>query len=139
MGHLKQGLLMMLCLAINDGSAYGEWTLVSESTGMRAYLDVGAADRQGNLVTMWQLTDYPTAQQGGGQAFFSSKMQKEYDCAEQRFRILALTYFSDHMGGGTAVATVIPSDKPWLPVQSESLGKQLWEVACTMEGPHDQR
>lgn len=126
--------LVVLCLVCYGAPAYGEWTIVSESTGMHAYLDMGTAHRQGNLVTMWQLLDYPTPQNVGGRTYLSSKVQKEYDCVEQRFRILALTYFSDHMGGGTAIAIVTPSDKPWLPVQPDSLGKQLWEFACKMEG-----
>jgi len=136
-----QRLLVTICLVLAAGPAYGEWTLVvgPESKGMQAYVDFGTSQRNGNLVTMWQLSDYTTAQEVGGTTYLSAKIEKEYDCAEERFRILALTYFSGHMGGGNVITTITPNEKPWLPVQPDSLGKQIWEAACTFEGSQDKR
>ena len=95
-------------------------------------LDPDTIHRKGDLVKMWDLYDYQTAQTGMGASYLSYKSQHEYDCAEERLRLLAMSSFSGNMGNGKPVSNVSDEHK-WQAVQPESVGKRLWKVACGKE------
>ena len=61
---------------------YGEWLQVSKDveTGQTVYVDPDTIRRNGDMVEMWALYDYKTAQPTAGDAFLSSKVQNEYNC-----------------------------------------------------------
>jgi hypothetical protein len=105
---------------------------VIDQAGLTVYVDPVTIRRKGNLVTMWELYNYKTARTVGGDSFLSFKAQSEYDCAEERDRGLALTFFSDNMGRGKPFLTNSDEDK-WKPVQPGSVGQSLWKVACNKE------
>src|SRR5882762_5872326 len=84
--------LLITLLVLSSGSVYAEWIAVeknNESTGiMTVYVDPNTILRKGNLVKMWQLIDYKTMQGGRSPSRFSStKIHKEFDCAEERLRL----------------------------------------------------
>ena len=80
---------------------------------------------------MWQLIDF-TEMRGnprGPTRFLSTKTHKQFDCAEQRVRLLAFTEFSHRMGTGIRADGLVDKDN-WLSIKPESINKALWEVAC---------
>ena len=81
---------------------------------------------------MWSLNDYKTIQTMGSTSYLSYKVQTEYDCAKERTRKLASTFFSGNMGSGVVVYSISNEGK-WLRVESGSLGQSEWEVACDKE------
>jgi Surface-adhesin protein E len=93
------------------------------------YVDFDTMRRKGDLVKMWQLFDFKTVQTKSNHSFLSSRMQSEYDCVEERTRLLALTSFSGNMGKGNIVGNITGEQK-WRPVAPGSVDKALWEVAC---------
>jgi hypothetical protein len=52
---------------------------------------------------MWELFDYKTVQPGANISFLSSRKQHQFDCAEERMRVHAATWFSGNMGNGKVV------------------------------------
>ena len=54
--------------------------------------------RSGNLVRMWDMWDFKTAQVAAGKPFISFKQQNEYNCIDQRIRTLSVTGFSGAYG-----------------------------------------
>ena len=100
--HLR--LLLLTLLVLSSGSAYAEWVTVSEDKqeGKTAYVNPDAI-RNGNLVKMWTLLDYKTTQMREGSLYMSEQAQHEFDCAEERFRILALAKYSGNMASGNVV------------------------------------
>ena len=97
---------------------------------MTTYADPDTIRREGNLVTLWQLTDFKWTQGGiVGRRFLSTKTHKQFDCAAKRVRLLAYTEFSHRMEIGIAYDGYVDQDN-WLPVEPESLIQPLWEVAC---------
>ena len=100
---------------------------------MTVYVDSNTIRKEGSLVTMWQLIDFKTMQGGRSPSRFSStKIHKEFDCAEKRLRLLAFTEFSRRMGTGIAANGYVDKDN-WLPVKPDSINHALWEVACGKE------
>ena len=75
----------------SSGPAYAEWVKVSggDEAEKTVYVDPATIRRNSNLVKMWQLQDYKTVQTVGGIRFLTAKEEWEFDCAEERSRVLA--------------------------------------------------
>jgi surface-adhesin protein E len=126
---MKRFVLITLLL-LSSGPVYAEWVKVGETDdGMTVYYDPATIRRNRNLVTMWQFYDYKTVQTVAGIGFLTVKEQWEFDCAEERSRVLALTEFSGNMGSGTVVYSNSEVGK-WQPVATRSMGQLLWKFAC---------
>ena len=128
--HMKR-LIVITLLVLSSSPAYADWVKVSDSdeAGMTVYVDPATIRRNRNLVKMWQFYDYKTVQTVAGIGFLTVKEQWEFDCAEERRRVLALTEFSGNMGSGTVVYTNSEVGK-WQPVAPSSIGQLLWKFAC---------
>lgn len=101
------------------------------------YYDLKTIRRDGNLVTLWQLTDYKMMQGNAPfgmfmispHRFISTKTHKEFDCTHKTVRLLASSEFTQHMGTGTHNAVLV-SQGHGQPLEPGSLNQALWEVAC---------
>jgi hypothetical protein len=124
-------LLLIILLFLSSSPVYAEWLKVGDSdeAGKTVYVDPATIRRNRNLVTMWQFYDYKTVQTVAGIGFLTVKEQWEFDCAEERSRVLALTEFSGNMGSGTVVYSNSEVGK-WQPVAPSSIGQLLWKFAC---------
>jgi len=125
-------LLLFTLLVLSSEPAYAEWMKIGDGdeAGRTVYVDPTTIRRNSNLVKMWQFYDYKTVQTVGGVRFLSAKEQWEFDCAEERGRVLALKEFSGNMGSGTMVDTNSQVGK-WIPVMPGSIGHTVWTVACS--------
>jgi len=124
--------LLITLLVLSTGPVYAEWVLTSgdDEAGMTVYVDPDTIRRKGNLVKMWQLYDYKTVRTVAGDSFLSFQRQNEYDCTEERTRMLAYTWFSGNMGSGKVVYRTADEQK-WEPVIPRSIDRSLWRVACS--------
>jgi hypothetical protein len=122
-------LLMVLILSIQP--VYAEWVLVSgnDEVGLKVYVDPATLRRNGSLVKMWQLHDYKTVQTVAGDSLLSMKQFNEYDCTEERTRMLGYTWFSGNKGNGNVVYSTM-EQLPWEPVVPRTINGTLWKVAC---------
>jgi hypothetical protein len=123
--------LLITLLVLSSGPVYAGWELTSgdDETGLTVYVDPDTIRRKGSLVKMWQLYDYKTVQTVAGDLLLSFKRYNEYDCAEERTRMLAYTWFSGNMGSGDVVYST-PDEQQWEPVVQGSINRALWRVAC---------
>jgi len=97
--------------------------------GYSVYVDPATIRRQGDLVKVWSLFDYKTIQTVAGFLYLSSKVQREFDCAEEHMRALAGSEFSGNLGSGNVLYH--DSDAgTWEPVAPDSVGQILWTFAC---------
>jgi hypothetical protein len=123
---------LITLLVLSSGPAYAEWVAIgySESLGgYTVYVDPDTIRRKRDLVKVWTLTDYTTIQTVADTSFLSSKAQNEFDCAEERQRELAVTWFSGNMGNGNGVWTN-SDETTWRPVAPGSVGQGVWKFAC---------
>ncbi len=140
---LGLGLLITL-LHLSSGTLYAEWVAIEkkyQSPGLQTvYFDPDTLHRKGNLVTLWQLTDYRWAQGNVGlgrfgldpSRFLSTQTLKQFDCVEKRLRLLAYMEFLGHKGTGRRNEGYVDKDH-WLQVEPESINQALWVVACEKE------
>jgi hypothetical protein len=126
-------LLTLILLVLNNSSpVYAEWVLtvfVEGKGGITVYVDPATIRRKGELVKMWHLYDFKVVQTRENISLLSLKEQREYDCAEERQRSLAITSFSGNMGRGNVVH-INSDEEKWESVEPSSLGNTLWKVAC---------
>jgi hypothetical protein len=124
-------LFLITLLVLSSGPAYAEWVTVSiiDQTGATVYVDPETIHRKGDRVTMWELIDYATIQTVTGTSFLSAKLQREYDCAGDLHRTLALTKLSGNMGTGKVIL-ITSDEQKWEPVDPGSIAKRLWKFAC---------
>ena len=123
-------LLLGLMLLLVSGAASAEWTSVGASDEHIQYVDKGSIRRNGNSVKMWGLMDYKTVEKTDGKSYLSSKEQREYDCKEERTRLLAFLWFSGQMGSGKVVLSNSVTSMTWDPIAPGSVGVTLWTIAC---------
>ncbi len=128
-------LLLITLLVLSHGPVYAKWVAVEKNNQLSelqtVYIDPASIRREGNLVTLWQLTDF-VWMQGGPRAtprFLSTTTHKQFDCVTMRLRLLSFTEFSHRMGIGIADDGYVDKDY-WLPVEPESMNQVLWKVAC---------
>jgi len=124
-------LFLIILLFLSSGPVYAEWVKVGDSdeAGKTIYVDPSTIRRDSNLVKMWQFYDYKTVQTVGGNRFLTAKEQWEFDCAEERSRVVARKEFSGNMGSGTVVSTNSQVGK-WVPLMPGSMDQIVWKVAC---------
>lgn len=132
-------LFLLPLAALSGGPAAGEWVPLEpqyQAPGLyTVYVDPDSLSRQGDLVTLWHLTDY-TMMQGnvgfgglGSHRFFSTKTRKRFDCARKRVRLLAYEEYYGHMATGRRNDGIVDQDT-WLSVEPDSLNDGLWVRAC---------
>ena len=127
-------LFLITLLLLSSESVFAAWVKVSDGdeTGKSVYVDPTTIRRNSNLVKMWQLYDYKTVQTVGGIRFLTAEEQWEFDCAEERGRVVALKEFSGNMASGTMVFTNSQVSR-WLPVIPGTTGQTVWKMACGKE------
>jgi hypothetical protein len=124
------GFGMLFTLLVSSGPAYADWmSLGASDSGTTVYADLATLRREGDLVKMLVLFDFKTTQTKADVSFLSAKAQMEYDCAEQRYEGLAVTYFSGNMGNGQLLDRSSGKGKR-LRVSPDSLDQALWKLAC---------
>jgi hypothetical protein len=127
---MKYVMIMVPLLLLSSGPAYAEWIWIdNDKPGMTIYVNPDTIQRKGDLVKLWELFDFKTAEHVADTSHLSFKMHSEYDCIEGRKRGLAMTSFSGNMGRGKVVHSYSPEHK-WEPVPPGSVNHDLWKFAC---------
>jgi hypothetical protein len=123
--------VLVFALLLLSSGTWAEWTRVADDDTAAGYVDLATVRKQGNSVKMWSLLDYKTIQRReGGPPYLSLTTQFEYNCYEQRSRMLALTVYSENMGRGEVVIAQTFADRPWEAVQPGTRSEMIWEIAC---------
>ena len=111
-----------------------QWTQVrsrdSDSDLFVSFANPASKLRSGELVKMWAMYEFKEAQSNDGVPFLSAMAQNEYDCKEERWRVLAYIRFSGNMGEGRRVTSNFDMHNEWEPIKRWSIDETLWEIAC---------
>ena len=100
-------ILLGLVLTVMATAASAEWVFVDDGvpSGNNYYADPATKKRTGNLVRVWEMTDYGKPATINGKAFQSDRSYNQYDCVERTFQYLQITAFAGKMATGEIVAT----------------------------------
>ncbi len=126
-------LLLITLLVLSHGTVYAEWMRVIEiDEGLTAYVDPDTIRRKGELVKMWTLFDYKTVRTVAATSYLSSRSQRQFDCAEERTRVLSFTWFSGKMETGDILVSNNDELK-WQPVSPRTIDEFLLTFACSKQ------
>jgi len=95
--------------------AFAEWIRINSSPPIHDYVNPETIERNGNLITLEQLTDFdrPLFYYSGGLPVLSSHGIYEYNCKQNKYRMLKLDYYSKNKGYGEKIGGVNLSFSFW--------------------------
>jgi Surface-adhesin protein E len=126
-------LVLMMLLAVVSNHAMAELVPIGGYGGLTIYTDPSNINKDGDIVRMWNVYNYYTAQRGvGGMIYSSIEQQEEFDCAERKMRTLYFSYRSGNMGQGEPVySKSFSDDTKWDSIEPGSKGERLLLFACS--------
>lgn len=117
---------LIILLVLSSGPAYAEWMEIGTSgegnQKSTNYIDVSKIQRDGTLAKIWVLYNYTATQTFRGKPYLSIKGQRQYECRERTWRILAAYLYSEHMGGAL-LQRLSPAHRP-----RRQTNLELWQV-----------
>ncbi len=132
-------LIMMPALILIHEPVQAGWVMIDrqyQSPGLQTvYIDLNSIRREGHVVTASALIDWKWMQGNRSPTrFYSTKMTKQFDCAEKLVRTLAATDFYGHMGTGEVIGgSGHTSEGHWVGIEPGTLNQGLWEAGCRKE------
>lgn len=128
-GDIVRSVLLFLLLVATNASA--EWTLMKRDDEISIYMDFATIRRSGDMAKAWELQDFTQPKRLADESpYLSAKVLWEYDCADERERIVAIQQFAGQMGGGKIGWTYHDSPMKWAPIAPGSVAVELWKRAC---------
>lgn len=121
--------LLVAFQSLSEAPAFAEWLLVDGNNKAKIYVDSETIIRNGERVSVWVLDDLRTAQTRWFKTYLSSRGQEEHDCANGRFRLLAVEHFAGNMGTGDVVYQK-SGESAWAPIPKETLAQSVWKFVC---------
>lgn len=110
-----------------SNSVWADWTKLSEGEGIDFYIDFDTVKVEGNHRKVWELLNFSKPQNRNGQELLSIRIRVEYDCKEDKSRVLAGTAFPRYFAGGIPIETsgeisnwkdLAPSSTGWVSLKS---------------------
>ncbi len=124
-------ILLAVLLSIVTSAAWAEWVQIVVDGRFVRYADPTTIRRAGDMVMMWVLSDFNAAQvTDTSKRSFSSKEQGEYDCKNERSRLLEYILYSGKMGAGDVVYAYGGKPRAWTPITTGAAEENLWQFAC---------
>ena len=117
---------------LSSGPTYAEWAAVGDNVDLDTiYVEIETIRRKGELAEVWVMTDAKLAKRflGTNSFYLSVRQLQQFNCGEERSRILDATWFSTNMGKGTVIDT-LTKEGDWKPLPPGSVGRRLMEVIC---------
>jgi hypothetical protein len=118
--------IFLLSFSING---YCEWTVVDPDKDGTGYIDFSTIKRISTTVRVWEMVDYKNTQSLGTMNYNSVVSLREYDCSQERVRVLTSTYFSNSMGSGNPIKDFNkPTDWRFFPPRT--VGSMKLDMLC---------
>jgi len=128
---MKKILLAIALTAFSTG-AMAKWMTVGKSegaAGFTVYADQSTAKKTGSSSTMWSLFDFNSTRTSKDFKYLSYKQLVEYDCKENKNRVMKYSLHSKHMGkSGAIFKNSVPGK--WQKTTPESVSGNLLDIAC---------
>jgi len=125
---MRKAFLMVL-LAIVSSNAMAGWVAIGKDETAIIYVDITTIRKNSDKVKMWSLEDSKVARIAIHKTYMSKKIQYEFDCNGEEYRVLTISFHTGNMGGGETVDSIDDIGK-WSAVPPESVAERLWQVAC---------
>lgn len=120
-------IILCFLLALVAAPVWAEWVkvAVTEDGSVAYYIDPASLRKEGNFRKVWQIADLKQREDGE----MSTRSRDEYDCKEERRRILSLSSYSEPMAGGE---TLWSKDgvREWRAIPPGSVSAGILKIVC---------
>ena len=99
-------VILTLLLLVSAVQARADWEKVGETDAFVAYIDPSTIRNTGQMRRVWALQDLKKRHRNGE---LSRRLFREYDCSNEKFRLLAV---STHSGAMATKQTLVSLDTP---------------------------
>ena len=99
-------IILYFLIAVVAAPAWAAWVAVSESNDLVAYIEPASIRKNGHFRKVWQVQDLKQRDEHGA---MSRRLLIEYDCKDERFRVLATSTHSEPVAAGK---TLVSADVP---------------------------
>ena len=123
---LKKTILVVLMSATPLLSIAQNWVPVANGAGVTFHVDPKTIKKSGDIRKVWVLHDRSQKDPDGNQ---STKIYKEYHCAEDKVRFLQLDAYEGNMGSGRFIESETGVTK-WTYISPNSLESIVLEFVC---------
>lgn len=121
---------IFLVVSIFPVYALAGWVQLASDEVAREYVNLETLEQEGNIVTMWNMSDFNVPQPvGNGKTYLSSRVLQSYDCLSKKKQILTLIHYRNPMGKGQLVF-YDKTPGSWRKVAAGSLGEVHLNAAC---------
>lgn len=122
---------LFLSLALASAVAHADWTRIdAPSADASLYVDRSTAEKSGpEMVKLWHVVDYASAQDYDGKPYRSLKLNYEYDCSKSVYREWLRVFHKEPMGGGLTVYWT-HGPGPWIKPEEGSIDAALVAGSC---------
>jgi hypothetical protein len=120
-------IIIACLLATSAASAFSEWTREGETNSANFYIDYETIRKDGSARKVWGVTDLKQRHKDGE---MSRRAMYEYNCKNERFRLLALSKYSESMAGGETLFDGGADPKGWVEIPPNSPSKRILKIVC---------
>ena len=107
--------------------AWAEWIPASDSNEATTFLDPSSVRYDGVFRKVWTLQNLKQRHKDGE---LSRRMRDEYDCKQERSRVLSATFHSGPMATGEVLERLIEPGS-WLDIVPSSHAAVIFKYLCT--------
>jgi hypothetical protein len=118
--------LFFVCLMMLAGSAWAEWVAFFDSESITYYYDPATVRKDGNMRRVWRLQELKQRHADGE---ISRRIRMEYDCKQERYRILFASTHSKPMAGGETLFSQ-NIDGPWGDIPPATAAEDMFKIIC---------
>jgi hypothetical protein len=123
---MKKLLLTLLTALMLTGAAWAEWEKIAENDFAEYYIDRATIRKDGNLRRVWRLQDLKQRDKDG---VLSRRFRAEYDCKQERDRILSFITHSEPMADGT-ILKLASMNNEWSDIPPNSIAEDVLKIVC---------
>jgi hypothetical protein len=124
--------LVIALLFMVSTNVFAEWTKIAKGSEITYYADFLSIQRKGNIVKLWILFDFNTAQIDVRSRFLSESFRHEFDCENEMAVMLQLIEYSGNMATGDVVYShSYVTEKTFDSVPPESTLNMYLKIACS--------
>ena len=129
-----KALVFSVVLGLISSSANADWKLLEESSNgiFNIHIENDSVKKTGSTTTKaWFLLDFKKPEKNRKGPYLSSKELIEFDCKEDKSRLLSSIKYSQKMGSGNIVDSLNEPNADWTFAAPDTISAYLLKRVCT--------
>ena len=119
-------ILLFVITIFTSSSVLAQWVLFAEAPHAFVYLDNTSIVKDGFSRKVWELQDLKIRDKSGE---LSWRSRWEYDCKQERRRMLSFSTHSDQMAKGEILLN-FGSARPWVDIAPQTIARDALIFLC---------